>query len=307
MTAAPGGITVSELALRTDALKPLSSYALRNPGKEMRAHVLSSAEYVARRGRGIADTRVAIAAEAIQMTHLATLAHDDLMDESDQRRGLPSVPAMFGAPLAGAGGAAFLGHALALISRCGPQAVLLASEAALDICKGQMLELKALYDYERTVADYMKAIEGKTGAGFRLAAELGAIFGGAQASEREALAAYGEAIGVAHQIIDDVLDLTADPMDTGKPAGVDLRNGNYTLPVIYALEERSELMTVFRNASDTRCAIEAIRETCAIARSVDVATHWLRRARSAVSGLPVAHGLLAIADADEATMEKHYA
>ena len=290
--------------LRTGVLDHVWRVALSNRGKEMRARVLISAEAAARRGQGVPDSRVFIGTAAIQMTHLATLAHDDVMDDSDYRRGLPSLQASFGAPLAGAAGAVFLGRALGLLSRCGGEAVTVASETALDICKGQMCELRSLNDVNRTPEQYLECIAGKTGAGFRLAAVLGAIFGGARPNIREALQGYGEALGVAHQIIDDVLDITGDPQRTGKKLGNDLRNGNFTLPIIFALEERPGLVKLLRENNVVGPAIEAICETEAIDRAGHQARLWIAKAKEAVADLAEQLALLEIADEDLGALDR---
>ena len=187
--------------------------------------------------------------------------------------------------------AVFLGRALGLFSRCGEEAVSLATETAERMCEGQMRELRALYDLGRTPEEYLDAVVGKTASMFRLAALLGGILGGARSATRNALAGYGEALGIAHQIIDDVLDLSAGAERTGKPQGNDLRNGNYTLPVIYALEERPELCELIQADASLEVVMQSLARSRAISRAIDDARRRLAGARAKVGLLSSANGL----------------
>ena len=275
----------------------------RGPSKLTRSRVLRSAEAVARAGRGDPDPRVALATMAIETLHLTSLAHDDVVDAGDVRRGLASLPASFGAPMAAAAGGVFFGRALGLFARCGEDAVTLATETALRMCEGQMLELRAVRDLGRTPDEYFAAIEGKTAGMFWLAARLGGILGCADSVTEQALTQYGESLGIAYQIVDDVLDLTGSEEQTGKPHGNDLTNGNYTLPVIYALEESPQLAELLRDDATVDTLIRHVRSTHAIARASAEAHRWIERSKEAVACLPAAGGLLGIADAELAALE----
>jgi geranylgeranyl pyrophosphate synthase len=268
------------------------------PSKKTRSKVLLAAEVTARGGNGESDSRTAVAAQAVETLHLASLAHDDVVDAGEMRRGAASLPAFFGAPLAAAAGAVFFGRALNQIICCGEEAMMLATETSMRMCEGQMRELRALHDLGRTQAEYFEAIEGKTAGMFWLAANLGGHLGGADAEAMSALARYGESLGIAFQIIDDLLDLAGDPEDTGKSHGNDLQNGNYTLPVIYALEECPQLSELLREEAKVETVIGPIRDTHAIGRAGTEARRWIEKAKAAVCLLPAARGLLEIADAE---------
>jgi geranylgeranyl pyrophosphate synthase len=220
------------------------------------------------------------------------------MDDADFRRGVASVPARFGAPLAGAAGGLFCGRALTLFARCGQDAVMLAVKTAECLYEGQMLDLRDRYNAGRTPERCLEAVKGKTASMFQLAAELGAMLGGADAAARSQIKQYGLALGVGFQIIDDILDLTGDRARLGKPRGSDLRNGTVTLPVIYALAERPTLGSFLRGDVPVQSVVEQILETEAIARASDDARSWISQAKDAVGGLPHGRGLLAIADAE---------
>jgi heptaprenyl diphosphate synthase len=226
------------------------------------------------------------------------LAHDDVLDDGDVRRGLASLPGYFGAPLAAAVGGVFFGRALGLFASCGDEAVTLATQTAMRMCEGQMLELRSLRDLGRTPAEYFDAVAGKTAGMFWLATQLGGALGEADPATQDALALYGEALGIAYQVIDDILDITAGQQRTGKSHGNDLHNGNYTLPVIYALEECPDLAELLRNDAETQTVVDRLLDTRAIARACADARRWIQQATDAVTALPAAGGLLEIASAE---------
>ncbi len=284
--------------LRTDSLQDVWSYAVGSPSKQTRSKVLLSAERAARGGVGEPDERLDIAVSAVELIHLATLQHDDVMDDCDFRRGVVSLPARYGAPLAAAAGGLFCGRALALFARCGEAAVAIAAKTAERLCEGQMLDLRDRYNTERTAARYLEAVEGKSASMFRLAAELGVTLAGGDEISQHNLGQYGMALGIGYQLIDDVLDLRGDVERLGKPHGNDLSNGNYTLAVIYALEESPELGVLLREDAPADAVVDRIVETEAIARASVDARSWISRAKDAIRDLPEARGLLMIADAE---------
>jgi heptaprenyl diphosphate synthase len=285
--------------LQTDVLEEVWGYAVDSSSKQTRSKVLLSAETVARGDSSdIPDARVDIAAAAVEMFHLATLPHDDVIDGSSIRRGVVSLPARYGAPLAAAAGGLFFGRALTLFARCGRDAASTAVKAAERVCIGQMLELQDRYNIFRTPERYIEAISGKTAGMFRLAAELGAMLGGADEMTQRHLTQYGIALGVGFQLIDDILDFTGNQEQMGKQCGNDLSNGNYTLPVIYALEECPKLALLLQEDAPTENVIKRILETEAIVRASVDAQDWISQAKNAVRVLPEAQGLLITADAE---------
>jgi geranylgeranyl pyrophosphate synthase len=292
------GLASLDAELRTDALKDVWSYAVAGTSKQTRTKLLLAAEAAARGERGDPHPCIDIAATAVELVHLATLQHDDVMDDADFRRGVASIPARYGAPLAAAAGGVFCGRALTLFARCGQDAVRLAVKTAEHLCEGQMIELRDLYNADRTPERCLDAVKGKTAGMFRLAAELGAMLGGADVGVQWQIGQYGLALGIGFQLIDDILDITGDQNQLGKPCGNDLSNGNYTLPVIYALDERPELGELLREDAPAESVVSQILETEAIARTSGEARSWISQAKEAVRGLPHAQGLLTIADAE---------
>jgi heptaprenyl diphosphate synthase len=211
---------------------------------------------------------------------------------------MASLPARYGASLAAAAGGLFFGRALTLFARCGQDAVEIAVKAAERVCTGQMLELQDRYDTARTQARCLEAIKGKTAGMFRLAAELGAMLGGTEGAAQRKLGLYGMALGIGFQLIDDILDFTGDSEQMGKPLGNDLHNGNYTLPVIYALEECPMLDSLLREDAPTDSVVTQILKTEAIVRAGVDARAWISQAKDAVREFSVARGLLMIADSE---------
>jgi geranylgeranyl pyrophosphate synthase len=284
--------------LRTCALEDVWHYAVRGPSKKTRSKVLFAAEAAARGGGGDPDPRVDLAAAAVEMFHLASLPHDDLMDGSEVRRGVESIPTRFGAPLAAAAGGLFIGRALTLFAQCGEEAVAVAAETTERMCEGQMLELRDRYDTGRTATRCLDTIKGKTAGMFWLAAKLGAILASSGEATQGRLEQYGLALGVGFQLIDDLLDIAGDERLTGKPRGTDLRNGNYTLAVIYALEEASDLLDLLQSDAAAEAVGWRIRQTNAIARAGVDARRWIDEAKDAVRSLRGAGPLLGIADVE---------
>lgn len=291
--------------LRTDALREVWEFAVEGPSKQTRSRLLLAAEQTARGGVGIPDPRIEAAAAAVEFFHLASLPHDDLMDDSDIRRGLQSLPARFGAPIAAASGGLFIGRALTLFAACGEEAVAIAAETIERMCEGQMLELRDRYDTGRAPERCLDAIRGKTAGMFWLAAKLGAMLGGGDVATQTRIAQYGLALGVGYQLIDDVLDVVADESLTGKSHANDLHNGNYTVVVLYALEQDSELQQI---VEDRELGIDDVMDrilaTDAIARASAEARRWITDAKDSVHALPASGGLLAIADAELARLDE---
>ncbi len=292
------GLASLDAELQTDVLKEVWDYAVRSSSKQTRSKVLLTAETAARAGRTDRCARTDIAAVAVEMFHLATLPHDDVIDDSSIRRGIVSLPARYGAPLAAAAGGLFFGRALTLFARCGQDVASTAVEAADRVCIGQMLELQDRYNTSRTPARYIEAISGKTAGMFRLAAELGAMLGGADEIMQLHLTQYGIALGVGFQLIDDILDFTGNQEQMGKQSGNDLSNGNYTLPVIYALEECPKVGSLLREDAPIENLINGVLETEAIIRASLDAQDWILQAKNAVRTLPEARALLMTADAE---------
>ncbi|MCC6832697.1 MAG: polyprenyl synthetase family protein [Thermoleophilia bacterium] len=242
------------------------------------------------------------AASAVELVHMATLVHDDLLDGATMRRGRRTVASAQGADAAIQVGDYLFARAFEDLAAAGePEAVRVLASSALDLSLGELAQGRAAYDLALTERAYADRVRRKTASLFAAACRLGALVGGIPASAHDGLARFGDEVGMAFQIFDDILDLTGDPAATGKRRGADLRDGTVTLPVILALRGEPELADAIRAADDEE-AIDALCDRlaantgCAAARQR--ALGHVGRAREAVEGLegPDVPALLAIAD-----------
>ncbi len=214
-------------------IAPYAQYALTNQGKQLRpALVALSAGTVGR-----PDDRLVTAAVIIEMVHLATLVHDDIMDEAAIRRRLPTLAANWGNQISVLLGDCLFAQALKLAAGFPTTEVCLAvSSATKTVCSGEILQTNRQGRFEISRAEYFKILRMKTAELFALSCDLGAWLGGANAQERKALRTFGMALGTAYQVYDDCLDIFGSEALAGKSLGTDLANGKLTLPVLVALE-----------------------------------------------------------------------
>jgi octaprenyl-diphosphate synthase len=177
------------------------------------------------------------AAAAVELVHMATLVHDDLLDGATMRRGRPTVAQALGPERAVSTGDFLFARAFAQLTRTGRVAAVQAlAAAALDLSQGEMDQQRAAFDLSLTEEAYLARCRRKTAALFSVACRLGAMMAGSGAEAADRLAAFGENVGMAFQIFDDILDLAGAPAATGKRRGTDLCDGTVTLPVILALQ-----------------------------------------------------------------------
>ncbi|MEO5534150.1 MAG: polyprenyl synthetase family protein [Pseudolysinimonas sp.] len=189
-------------------------------------------------GAGATDD-VLTAAQAVEITHLASLYHDDVMDEAEMRRGVPSAQAVWGNSVAILTGDLLFARASKLVGSLGERALAIQAETFERLCLGQLHETIGPQEGDDPIEHYLQVLADKTGSLISLAALVGVIFSGAPEEYREPVTIFGERIGVAFQLIDDVIDLSSAVENTGKAAGTDLRAGVPTLPLLY-LRQRAE-------------------------------------------------------------------
>ena len=181
------------------------------------------------------DPRVIQAAVAIELTHLATLFHDDVMDEADVRRGHPSVNSRWSNSVAILTGDFLFAEASRILADLGPEAVRIQAETFSRLVAGQMAETIGSRPGQDPLDHYMHVITEKTGSLIATSGRFGALFSGAPAEVAARIAMACEQLGVAWQLSDDVIDIASDSAQSGKTPGTDLRQGVRTLPVLYAL------------------------------------------------------------------------
>jgi Geranylgeranyl pyrophosphate synthase len=183
---------------------------------------------------GLGNTpEVVVAAQAMEITHLASLYHDDVMDEAEVRRGVPSVQSVWGNSVAILTGDLLFARAGRLIASLGERAVRLQALTFERLCLGQLHETIGPSPEEDPIRHYIQVLSDKTGSLIAAAAQVGVIFSEAPDEFQEPVREFGEKIGVAFQLIDDVIDLSGEVEETGKTPGTDLRSGVSTLPLLY--------------------------------------------------------------------------
>ena len=235
--------------------------------------------------------QVAVASELI---HMSSLVHDDVVDASLTRRGIPTVKAKWSNIASVQTGDYLLAKSLRLIARINHAEVSrILAEVSVEMCQGEIQQINYSFDVEQTIKQYYYRIKRKTALLISACCKLGALVSGAPRRQVWALGAYGHALGMAFQIVDDVLDLTAKPSELGKPVGGDVRQGIMTLPMILALKQSPEpapLKALLGNPDKTDAEVEEtirrIRETGAIEESMRVVDLYVAKAKQRLQDLP---------------------
>jgi heptaprenyl diphosphate synthase len=216
-----------------DSIADVSTrYLLEAGGKRVRPMLTL---LTAQLGAGITDD-VVTAAEAIEITHLGSLYHDDVMDESDRRRGVPAAHAVWGNSVAILTGDLLFARASQLMAKLGERAIRMQADTFERLVLGQLHETVGPSDGDDKIAHYIKVLADKTGSLIAAAAQSGVVFSGADPAFEKPIIEFGEKVGVAFQLIDDVIDLSPQPEETGKVPGTDLRAGVVTLPLLRLAE-----------------------------------------------------------------------
>lgn len=276
----------------TDACR----HILASGGKQLRPRLVLAAARLAGDPGAPAVRR---AATAVELFHCASLAHDDVIDDSSLRRGRRTVGSLYGNRAAGLAGGWLCGRAGALMADCGRGAMERLAAAACRVCEGQMLEVCDAYDTGRSRERYLEAIGDKTATLFQLAVALGAELAGADDEAVRDVEEFGWSLGLAFQILDDLWDLLLDEQVTGKPRGQDLLHGVYTLPVLCAIEEDRSIEEALGDvgmADEVGPVVAAICATDGPARAARVARDHVAQARDAVAGRSGAAELLRLLD-----------
>ncbi|MDQ2698081.1 MAG: polyprenyl synthetase family protein [Actinomycetota bacterium] len=304
--------SVLERELRvTDALADATSRYLYDAGGKRVRPML--ALLTAQLGDGTTD-EVIEAATALEMTHLGSLYHDDVMDAADKRRGVPSAHAVWGNNVAILTGDLLFSRASQIMARHGDRAIRLQADTFERLVLGQMHETVGPSESDDPVEFYLQVLSDKTGSLIAAAAQSGVIFSNGPEEFEEPMVAFGEKAGVAFQLLDDVIDLSADPDETGKVPGTDLRAGVPTMPYLVLGQRTDASSTALRARIDDGVALIAdgadpaildeplaqLREHEATQATLDLAHAWSREAIDALAPLPdgaVREGLTRFAQA----------
>ncbi|MDG4763361.1 polyprenyl synthetase family protein [Solwaraspora sp. WMMD406] len=237
------------------------------------------------------------AAVVMELTHLATLYHDDVMDEAPVRRGAPSANSRWTNSVAILVGDYLFARAADIAADLGIEAVRLQARTFARLVHGQIAETVGPRDGELPVDHYLQVISEKTGSLIATSARFGGMFGGASPAHIDALAGYGETIGVAFQLSDDLLDIASETRQSGKTPGTDLREGVPTLPVLYALDSDDgdaasrRLRDILAGGPVTDDDLHAealglLRESPALKRARETVRSYAEKARSQLAPLP---------------------
>ncbi|ACF14841.1 Polyprenyl synthetase [Chloroherpeton thalassium ATCC 35110] len=280
------------MASEVGLLNKVASYILKQKGKQIRpALVLLSAKLV-----GGVNEGTYRAAALVELLHTATLVHDDVVDTADMRRGLPAVNALWKNKVAVLMGDYLLARGLLLALQNGDTLFLnIVSDAVRRMSEGELLQIEKTRHLDIDEETYFKIISDKTASLISTACELGAASASTDEKVRQSLRDCGEALGLAFQIRDDILDYQGDTKNTGKPIGGDIKEKKITLPLIYSLnkvgeEKRKEIISILK--SDKKRAlfsndiINFVVENGGIEYADKVAKDYANKALEAIQDLP---------------------
>jgi geranylgeranyl pyrophosphate synthase len=271
----------------------VSRHMMEAGGKRFRAMLV----LLAARFGDFRDKRIVPAAVAIELTHLATLFHDDVMDEAAIRRGHASANSRFGNSVAILAGDYLFARASRILSDLGPEAIRIQAETFGRLVDGQLLETVGVRPGEDPLDHYMHVITEKTGSLIATSGRFGAMFAGLPDETADLISDACLRIGVAWQLSDDVLDIASTSAESGKEQGTDLRQGVRTLPVLYALRavaadaDAVRLRELLTEADLTDPVLHAealvlLRQSAALEEARETVRSWVREARALLAQLP---------------------
>ena len=290
----------------------LAGHIIAAGGKRLRPMLtLSSARLCDYKG----ERHVSLAA-CVEFIHTATLLHDDVVDESDLRRGAATANAVWGNKSSVLVGDFLFSRAFELMVEDGSLEVLrILSRASSVIAEGEVHQLVTANDTDTTEEDYLEVIEAKTAKLFAAATEIGAVVSDRPTKERLALESYGHNIGMAFQLIDDVLDYSARQATLGKTVGDDFRDGKITLPIVLAFQAGDEeargfwcrtLEDLEQKKGDLKRAVQLLESTGALQVTVERARHYGRLAADALTVFPESEHKLALSEAVDFAVNRSY-
>ena len=280
-----------EKAVRADSdmLSETSRYLLAAGGKRFRPMLLLLSGYFG----DPADQRLIVGAVAIELVHAATLYHDDVIDEAASRHGVPSANARWSNTVAILTGDYLFARASEISSDLGTDVIALFARTIATLCDGQIREVEASGNVEQTREAYLEVIRRKTGALIATSCRLGGMLSDATPENVGVLEAYGEALGMAFQLSDDIMDVTSSASELGKEPGVDMKEGVYTLPVLLALHagaDRVELSSLLSGGPPEgerlARALAIVQDQATLAEARTLVAVEVDRARELASRLP---------------------
>lgn len=231
-------------------------------------------------------------AVALELIHMASLVHDDVIDDAELRRGQPTIKAKWDNRIAMYTGDYIFARSLELMTNIkNPLAHQILSETIVQLCVGEIEQIKFKYDYNQKLRDYLLRIKRKTALLIAASCQLGAVAANVDEEIHKKLYQFGYYVGMSFQITDDVLDFTGTEEQLGKPAGGDLLQGNITLPVLFAMGDeslRKKITGVNEHTSSAEIEeiITSIKNSGAIERSLSISDRYLQKAIHVLNQLP---------------------
>jgi len=269
-------------------LNEIASHLIVAGGKRLRPVLAVAAAQI---NGGIASDDAVRGGVSCELVHLGSLYHDDVMDEADTRRGVETVNAKWGNLQAILAGDFLLSRASEIAASLGTEVAGLLARTIGWLCEGQIAELRHTYDVSRPEPSYFTSIHGKTASLYGTAARIGGIVAGHDRATIDALTDFGNAYGMVFQIVDDILDVTATDEQLGKPAGHDMVEGVYTLPVLRTLatnstaaDELGDLLGSPLDDAQQQRALTIVRSNEGVASAMATAREYVQRAEDAVAG-----------------------
>lgn len=293
-------------------LTEIATHLIAAGGKRVRPGFCLAAAATALAVDAPASAEAVTGGVAVELVHLGSLYHDDVMDEALMRRTVDSVNARWGNLKAILAGDFLLARASELAAGLGVEVAGLLAATIGRLCEGQVLELRHAFDLARTEDAYLRSIDGKTASLLASSCRIGGIVADLPRAHTDALTEFGSSYGMAFQLVDDVLDLVATEAVLGKPAGHDLEEGVYTLPVIHTLAgpHGPELRAMLQasgnhtahgsrhlDATSRDRAIELVRDGGAIDVTIARARDYADRGRDALAQLPDSPGVVGLSAA----------
>ncbi|UII54639.1 heptaprenyl diphosphate synthase component II [Cytobacillus spongiae] len=231
-------------------------------------------------------------AVSLELIHMASLVHDDVVDDAELRRGKPTIKAKWDNRIAMYTGDYIFARSLELITTINkPEAHQILAHTIVEVCIGEIEQIKDKYRVDQHLKDYLRRIKRKTALLIAASCQLGAIASGVDEKLHKKLFQFGYYVGMSFQITDDILDFTATEKELGKPAGSDLLQGNITLPVLFAMEDdkiRAEVAKVNESMKpeDIQTLIQSIKDSGAIQKSIQMSNQYLDKALAILDELP---------------------
>jgi heptaprenyl diphosphate synthase len=287
-------------------LNEIASHLIVAGGKRLRPVLTLVAAQV---GDGPSSDDAVQGGIACELVQTGSLYHDDVMDEAPTRRGVETVNAKWGNLQAILAGDFLLSRASEIAASLGTEVAALLARTIGRLCEGQIEELRHTYNAARPEPSYIASIAGKTASLYATSARIGGIVGGFDRPVIDALTEYGEAFGMVFQIVDDLLDLTATDEALGKPAGHDMVEGVYTLPVLRTLQSGGiaaasllDLLGKPLDHAEREKALEIVRAHGGVESALGTAREWVARAVAACEPLPASRATDALREAPDALL-----